>query len=346
MRSLQDHPHLRALVAKWPAIFLVIVLLVMFFLPSLGQPDGRISSYSHDLAHFPIFAVIAAVLLYLWPGHRSAVARTGVVMGVLVSLAIVIELFQPLAGRSAALGDILLGNAGSFAAVAVYLGLRSASDRARRWLCVTAGLLLIVSLLPLLFMLADRFSARRAFPLIDSFERPVEVGRWVAQGCTLVQTTDHATLGRFAMRFEVTSNDEYPSAFLADGIMDWRGRRQLTLDVYLEAGGSRVMWLRADDRDNPPYHERAQVSIELKPGANRIAFDVEAFALTPGGRPLNLGRVQTFGLFLENAKPGDVLYVDHIGLSGRRRTLLAPASQTRSEGRAPALRVDPSGAFT
>lgn len=320
MEPAPQHPRLRHLLKKWPALFVVVTLCALFFVPSWGRTSGRVSSYGQDLAHYPLFAIIAAVMLFLWPRHRSAVAKAGVVSGAAVSLALLIELFQPLAGRSAAIGDILLGTAGCFSVVAVYLGLRTASDRARRWLVATAVILLLVSVLPLLMMLGDRWSARRAFPVIDSFERPVELGRWVTEGCVISQSTDHVTHGRYALRLEVTPGAErYPSAFIADGVMDWRGYQRLLLDVYLERGGSRILWVRADDRDNPPYHERAQVAVEIKAGANRIAIDVPAFARLPGGRQLDLGHIITLGVFLDGAEPGDVLYLDHLTLSGRAR---------------------------
>lgn len=319
MEPEPQHPRLRKILKRWPALFVIVTLCIMFFVPSWGRTTGRISSYSQDLAHYPIFAIIAAVMLFLWPRHRTAVAKAGVVSGAAVSLALLIELFQPLAGRSAALGDILLGTAGCFSVVAVYLGLRTASDRARRWLVATAGILLLVSVLPLLLMLGDSWSARRAFPVIDSFERPVELGRWVAEGCTISQSADHVTHGDYAMRLEVIPTEErYPSAFVADGIMDWRGYQRLTLDVYLEGGGSRVLWVRADDRANPPYHERAQVAVDIKAGANRIAIDVPSFARLPGGRTLDLGHIITLGIFLDGAQPGDVLYIDQLALSVKR----------------------------
>jgi hypothetical protein len=322
----------QTLLAKWPALCATATLIALFFVPSWGRSSGRISSYSTDLAHYPLFATVAAILLYLWPRHRTAVAKAGVVSGIAVSLALLIEVFQPLAGRSAALGDVLLGTAGSFSVVAVYLGLRIASPHGRRWLVAMAGLLLLLSVSPLLMVVLDRWVAHRSFPLIDSFERPAEVSRWVADGCALTQVEDHATQGRFAMRMEILPSDEkYPGAVIADGTMDWRGFRQLTLDVHLEGEGSRSLWIRADDRLNPPYHDRAQVAVELKAGSNRVAIDVPSFARTPEGRALDLERIVSLGIFLDGARPGDVLYLDYLRLSGRVGRPAVPVAAPRPE---------------
>ena len=317
------HPSLRELLLarvrlRWPILLAAATLLAMFFVPTGGSEGGRIVAVSRDFMHFPLFAILAAILLNFWPRHHTAVAKAGVVAGAAVVLALLIEVIQPLAGRSAAWLDVALGTAGSFAVAAVYLGLRSASGRAKRWLCATAGLLFLASCAPLAIVAVDRIFALRQFPLIDSFERPAEVSRWIAEGCRLSQTPDHATHGRYALKLEVTGDGgAYPGAYLADGVLDWRGYNRLSLDVFYEGDAARVLWIRMDDRPFPTYAERVQVPVDLQPGANQISIDLEAFARTPGGRPLDLSRVQTLWLFLDHPRPGEVLYLDHFRAWGR-----------------------------
>ncbi len=304
--------------ARWPVLFLVFTVVSSFFVPAWGHTSGRISAYSQDFAHFPLFAAIAAVLLYLWPRRRTALAKAGVVVGLALLIALLVEFFQPMVGRTAAFSDILLGLAGSFAAVAVYVSLRTASRPARRWLVATACLLLLASALPLVLMLLDRLSASRAFPLIDSFERPVESSRWRSDGCLLERVEDYATHGRYALRLYVPDQpDRYPGAFLNDGDMDWRGFRQLNLDVFLEGEAARGLVIRVDDRSGAPLHDRAQVVVELKPGSNHVAIDVPSFSITPSGRTLQLQHVSGIGLFLDGARIGDSVFLDHLTLSGR-----------------------------
>ena len=304
--------------ARWPALFLGLTVLSFFFIPAWGHTSGRMTSYGQDFAHFPLFAAIGAVLLYLWPRRNSALAKAGVVVGLALLIALLVEFFQPMVGRTAALQDVLIGAAGSFAAVSVYMGLRTASARTRRWLVVTAGLLLLASALPLALMLADQYFARRAFPLIDSFERPVESSRWKSDGCLLQQVEEHATHGRYALRFSIPGDGgTAPGAFLYDEPMDWRGYRQITLDAFLEGESDRNLILRIDDRLWAGLADRAQVVVELKPGANRLALDLPSFYITPSGRTLDVSRIQGIGLYLDQARPGDALFLDHLTLSGR-----------------------------
>lgn len=308
----------RFMLRRWPALLGALTLIALFFVPAFGRPTGRIVSYGKDFLHFPLFAGVAAILLFVWPKHRGALAKCAVVSGVAVSLALLIEIIQPLAGRTAAFADVLLGTAGSFAVVAVYLALRSASDRARRWLIGTGILLLLASGLPLGLVIVDRLTARSLFPMIDSFERPVDLGRWKPEGGSLSQVEEHATHGRYAMRLTVEDpNERYPGLLLADGRMDWRAHRRLAFDVYLEASGSRKLWVRLDDRMFPPFTDRAQTELDVKPGANRIVLDLPVFAVTPTGRPLDLDRIEAVGIFLDGAQPGDALFLDFMTLSGR-----------------------------
>jgi len=319
MHPLSPRDIARRILARWPALIGAATLIALFFIPGLGKSTGRIASYGKDFMHFPLFAVVAAILLYIWPRHRGAIAKCAVVAGVAVSLALLIEIVQPFAGRTAAFDDVLLGTAGSFAVVAVYLGLRSASDRARRWLVATALLLLLASALPLLALFLDRVTAQRLFPLIDSFERPVDLGRWTAEGGQLEQVPEHATHGRLALRLTVDdSGERYPGVVLADGAMDWSAHRRMAFDVFLAAPGSPRIWVRLDDRPHAPVRDRAQTEMEIKPGGNRVVLDLDAFARTPDGRRLDLDRIEAVGIFLDSALPGDVVYLDHMTVSGRR----------------------------
>lgn len=310
---------LRRMKGHGPAVFLFCTVLSFFFVPAWGGMSNRLTAYSKDWAHFPLFAGLAALLLFLWPRrHQSALLKASRVAGAALALALLVEVVQPLAGRSATVTDWLLGAAGSLAAVAVYLALRSVSWQGRRRLFLAAGLLLLAATTPVLLILMDRVSAWRAFPLLDSFERPVESSRWRPDGCELERVEEHATHGRYALRLAVAEHaGRISGAYLNDGSMDWRGYRQLTLDVFLESDAARTLQLLLDDRLGAPRWERAVMTVELKPGPNRVALDVNALAFALNGRPLDLDHIVSIGLYVKSARPGDALYLDQLKL-GRR----------------------------
>jgi hypothetical protein len=310
---------LRRVKGHGPALFLFCTVLSFFFVPAWGGTSGRLGAYSKDWAHFPLFAGLAALLLFLWPRrHQSALLKASRVAGSALVLALLVEIIQPLAGRSATVTDWLLGAAGSMAAVAVYLALRSSSWHGRRGLILASAFLLLAATTPILLILVDRLSAWRAFPLLDSFERPVESSRWRPDGCVLERVEEHATHGRYALRMTVPERqDGTLGAYLNDGAMDWRGYRQLTLDVFLESDSARGLLILLDDQLGAPRRERAVMNVELKPGQNRVAMDLPSLAFTVEGRPLTLDHIASMGLYVKSARPGDALYLDQLKLGGR-----------------------------
>ena len=305
---------------RWAIIGCICLLVVAFFVPGWGSHGGRLASYSHDLAHFPAFATIAAGLLSLVRRGRSALLKAGCVVLMALFIAMVIEFVQPYFGRTKDFNDWLLGAAGALAAAAIYMAFKVDSLHHRRLFVLLAGVALLACTLPLILMTADWYLATRAFPMLDSFERSVEMGRWKPDGCTITRSPEHVTHGRYALKVEVDQPGvPYPSVFLADGPMDWSGYSRFAVDVFLACEGSRVVWIRADDEVNPPYEKRAQMSVELKPGMNTIWVDLDTFARMPGGARLKMDHIQTVGLFLDHPELGDSIYVDRMILSARTK---------------------------
>ncbi|HEY8240148.1 MAG TPA: hypothetical protein VIH35_01815 [Kiritimatiellia bacterium] len=298
--------------------FLIAVLLSLFFIPGLTSMSygDRLRAYGQDFFHFPLFAAIAAALLAWWPRRGSHVTKAGIVTALAVGLAAVVELTQPYVGRTAAWDDLLLGAAGCVSVIAVYVGLRSASMVLKKCLGTVATVLFIVAMAPLVLIVADRARAARAFPLVDSFERRTEPGRWKSEGCSVSQVRAHATHGSQSLKLVVDgSGAKYPSIFLTDGPMDWQGYRRFAMDVFLEGEVSRSLWVRADDKPNPKYADRAQTVVELKPGRNTIWIDLGAFSLKPDSTLLDLSNIHTVVIFLDGPRAKDTIYIDRLILS-------------------------------
>ncbi len=307
----------RRLRERWPALLAAAGVLSLFFVPIYGHQSSRVMTYGKDLMHVPLFIAVAAVLLYLWPRRRRALSKAGMVAGLAFLTALLVELIQPLTGRSATLGDLLKGAAGAFAAVCVYMGYKMGSIQARRWLVVAALLLLLAGALPFLLVLIDHLTAAKVFPLIDSFERSAEVTRWRSYTCDLEQGPDHATHGRQALKMTVRSDGQRAGAILMDGEMDWGGHRRVAFDVYLEADESRLLAVGLADRQGAPGTERTGVEIDIKPGPNRVVLDLAAMTRTRSGRLIDFSRAQELAFFVTGARPGEAFYLDNLRLSGR-----------------------------
>ena len=299
-------------------ICLLSVLISLFFVPGWGGYRNRILSYGFDLGHYPLFALITAALLV---ARRNKAVKPNVAFVLLAALfiAVSVELIQPYFQRTASVFDVLLGMAGSVSVVCVYLAVAAYSARAKWFLYCLAVISFLCAATPLFLVTLDTYRVYKIFPLVDSFEQPVELGRWKPEGCTLNHVEEHATHGRYALKIRINENSgEYPGIFYRGGIMDWSNYGRLALDAFLDNKKSKYLWIRADERNNASYADRSQAVVELKPGPNTIWIDLDSFAKTPSGHLLNLRNIISFDIFLQGTQPGDTVYLDRIFLSARK----------------------------
>lgn len=302
--------------SPWLALGVIMVIVLLLLMPWSWPWDGRLLKSVENAAHTPLYLLASLAGLSLlrprinWSNFGKLMAGGG-------GVAITMELVQGLTGRDPDIGDAFFSALGCGAAVLLWFS----THTARRGLILGAwalcGLFLMVVALPSALILADRVHARLSFPLLASFEGRSEIGRWWTHGVRVSRVTHQATHGRHALRVSVQrAKTSYPGLFMADGVRDWRGYRQLCLDVYLTGGSARMIWLRADDRlGNPPYAERAQTQVSLVPGANSICLDLDAFLRTPDGRPLEVSHMVLWGLFFDSVQGGESIFLDHVRLT-------------------------------
>jgi VanZ family protein len=291
----------------------LLVFCFLLFTPLPDNHGNRFLVYLQDFAHFPLFALMAWLLLFLlrekvvnplWRGLQ--------VVGVTLFAGLLAEFIQPFVGRTAGGRDILLGLAGSVAAVSLDMARRSRTIVARVLLVAMALLLAVAAAFPLILIHRDRQDARRDFPLLASFESRTELSRWAVNGCRVSRVPDHTTHGRWALKIEVENPDNYPGLFESDSMRNVSGIKQLCFDVFVPGDAPLKIWLRMDDRINPVYSDRFQDLRTLFPGTNTICIERAALGSTPSGRSLDLGRILSWGIFFDQAKPGETLYLDNV----------------------------------
>jgi VanZ family protein len=288
-------------------------LCFLLFVPLPENQGNRFLVYLQDFAHFPLFALTAWLLLFLLKGKNMApLARGSLVVAATLLAGLLAEFIQPFVGRTAGVRDVVLGLAGSVAAVCLNMALRSRTIVARALLVATALLLAVAAVFPLILIHWDRQAARRDFPLLASFESHAELGRWSVNGCKVSRVPDHTTHGHWALKIEVENPDNYPGLFEIDSMRNLSGIKQLCCDVFVPGEGPLKIWLRMDDRVNPVYSDRFQDLRTLFPGTNTICVQRAALASTPSGRPLDIGHIVSWGLFFDQAKPGETIYLDNV----------------------------------
>ena len=291
------------------ALLSLLVFCLLLLVPLPDNQGDRFMVYLQDFAHFPLFAMMAWLLLFLFGGKSGVSLSRGflVVVATLV-VGLLAEFIQPFVGRTAGGRDILLGVAGGVAGVCVNLGARGARAMGVAFALVLAA----AAAFPLVLIGRDRQAAHRDFPLLASFESRTELGRWSVHGCKISRVADRTTHGRWALKIEVENSDNYPGLFESDSIRNLSGIKQLCFDAFVPGTAPLRIWLRMDDRINPAYSERFQDLRTLFPGTNTICIERATIGSTPSGRSLELNRIRSWGVFFDQAQPGDVLYLDNV----------------------------------
>ena len=147
---------------------------------------GRLWANLFDLAHAPVFFV--ALLCFVGMFDPSAVGmpakyktvvpmtfrRVLLVAGVLMTVGILCEYLQKFAARSPSFGDVLANSSGILAAV-FWIWSRRLQGVVRNLVVLAAMSVLIAVSVPTVFQLWDCAQQIRSFPVIGSFERPLEL---------------------------------------------------------------------------------------------------------------------------------------------------------------------------
>jgi hypothetical protein len=125
---------------------------------------------------------------------------------------------------------------------------------------------------------------------------------------------EHATRGSRSLRMELYPS-EYPGLTPFLGVKDWRGFSAIGFDIFNPGEREVRLTLRIDDREKTPeYGDRYNEAIVLKPGPNRVVKVLADLKTSGSKRPLNLGRIYRFLMFVVRPQEKIVLYVDNIRL--------------------------------
>jgi hypothetical protein len=287
----------------WYVRFILIAVTGLALFALMAPPPftttDRVVTVWWDFLHVPAFGLITASMLWLCRTRR---VPTIVVLIVLVP---VLEALQQYTGRDVSGFDVLLGWAG------VAIGLLG-------WLRIhmKAGWIVFLPLSVVLFAVLwhpvrttiDRVQIRAAFPVLAGFDTRWVPSRWQVTDCTIEMEPS-------GWRARVNADGGYPGLFLADLVRDWQRAEGLSVEIDVEGvDPTATIWIRVDDRNDAPYHDRYQEVVVTGEGHHRILIPRSRFGVTTGGRAMDLTRVQTAGIFFTGAQSGAVIRLHRIEL--------------------------------
>ncbi len=149
---------------------------------------------------------------------------------------------------------------------------------------------------------------------IYDFESESELTGLVYQCHTWFELSGfHATSGKKSLRLEMYPPAEYPGLRLRDLKGPWLGVRYIKMDVYNPASTPLQMTIRIDDRPGcPPYEDRINKPVTLKPGPNSVTVDLAKVHTSGSNRLLDPENIRAFMMFLSHPQRPATIFVDNI----------------------------------
>jgi hypothetical protein len=274
-----------------PAAVAVVAVLTVPFGFGHPYPFCKAAGFS---AHVLLFASLAWIVERTWTGQAAKW-----MFFILVVLAPAMELVQPLVGRSGEWQDALWGVLG--------VAWVAATGRLRLWGWVRLFGAGCLAALPPAWEGGMWRQEIRAFPALVRPGARWSEQRWELNDLRL-SAAGHAGYLRCERRTGRRPEDKltYPGLFRTPASSDWREMVALCASVYWPGPDSAIFALRVDDRHgNPPYPDRFQREFSATQGWNEVRVSAEEMRRTSGGRPMDLGEIRRWGVFLVEGGPFD-----------------------------------------
>lgn len=284
----------------------VVFLIGLTFLP-FDYQDSALVRAMFDAGHFPLMAVItAAAYVILRPSdlaHELQLARAAFLGG---SIALGIELIQPLFGRTRSLLDLKIGVIGVIAAI---VGIQMWRRKSSPLLGAGFGLVLLAicawALRPAWLEWRTHSWMRDKFPMLADFESDREMGFWYAYGSErmdpeLAPSSERATSGRRSLRVRTAGNG-WNSVGYEVAAGDWRRIDAVAVDIY-NPGELTKLRVGILDRHKAKFQRWFPVS----EGWNRIRVSADELS------GLALGSIRHVRFSTDSRAPTRVYFVDNL----------------------------------
>ena len=164
----------------------------------------------------------------------------------------------------------------------------------------------------LMLLLFEGCQSKPAFHYDFESEETLDTLSWKCK--TLFSLSDkHPTSGQKCLKLELYPSP-YPGITLNGFNHVWSKYNTLKFDIYNQEETPLRLTIRIDDAENPPYDDRYNHSIILRPGMNHISILFSSLITTGTGRNIDLANIQRVILFLVQPREKLTLFLDDIRL--------------------------------
>lgn len=291
--------------------------------------SGRIWMEVFNLAHAPAFCGLQLLLCgILHPqtlGLRQSYAVIQVMtpariigLGLLLTAAGVLgELGQSVLGRHASIGDIVSNTSGLLAAT-LWLLSRNKPRLLKGVLRMAAPMIILFNVQAPIRSMIDCWQQTRSFPVLASFERPLELGSWGAKDSEISRSRDWSTDGEHSLKIALTTEQFSCAAFWwFEG--DWSGYQALQFDVFNPEPTPVELIVKIEDHQHAESDfeptDRYQELLTLDPGSTRrLTISVQELRQAPRTREMDLTQMKQIEFFTFELTTPRTIYVDQLRL--------------------------------
>ena len=305
--------------ALWAAMAVTLLSLPWFFVAINFGSNAVAWGKTMDAFHFVFFALFAWWLLryFRYLRTKKPALTAGLTVFVVISL---VEIIQPLFGRSGSITDLASGAVGGLSMLLV----------CSLWQKKTSGLrnisllaLVLISFSVTAYGAVEEWYAvywrDQNMPLLGSFETSTEMRLWHAAGYAdggaskILPVTKHATDQKHSLRV-ITQPGSWSGAWYQAGGLDWSDYQYLTMTVY-NPGHEFQLKVRIDDaRPSPQYSSRINTSVTVKHGKNNIEVNLRDAATKVRQGDFDMTSIEKIVLFTSKKAPSLTFYLDDVRL--------------------------------
>jgi hypothetical protein len=318
--------------------FGIIVTVIFGELPG----EGRYSAVLQDGCHAPAFAALASIMFTLLSrsgtlnaaagsGQQRSIARLALIQAIAVivamlSLGAATEILQGALGRDEEVDDVIsdVVGASGVAALWLYATLRG-NSRASARLARIATLLACAALAgfwaaPLARCGLAYWARDAQFPVLAQFRSQRDTyfvsGDPAPPSIVRIQqrlAAENPSAG--ALRVALDAG-RWPGMTLTEPVPDWRGFRELSLDLGNPGMAALPLRLRVNDRaHNGAFDDRFNTEILMAPLARTtFHFPLDRIANSPRMRRMDMSRMAQLILFRDGSAPGQAVLIYRIWL--------------------------------